>query len=112
MKKSPLKRYSSVRWTWWKQYNLKELMEALKAFELTLINRPKSLISPVSLTAHILEAKADTLKVWLSPIRAGLFQKEAEELTEKDEKLKEIVFKLYPRWRSSPFALHAPVEEK
>ena len=112
MSREPLKRYFSVRWTWWKDYELNELREALKDFDLT--TRP-STYGPLSfLTVPIiLEVKADTLYVSLSKLRAILFQKRGNggPFTEKDKALKEVVFKLYPQWSSTPVSISAPHEQ-
>lgn len=107
----PLKRYFSVRWTWWENHSLTELREALKGFTLTIMPADTGPLSSITVPI-ILEAKADTLHTLLSKVRAILFQKRGSggALTEKDKALKEAVFKLYPRWQSTPLSIHAPVE--
>jgi len=110
--REPLKHYFSVRWTWWENYGLDELKEALKDFDLTICPTTFGPLSSITVPI-ILEAKADTLYVSLSKLRAILFQKRGNggPFTEKDKALKEVVFKLYPKWRSTPLSISAPLEQ-
>jgi len=47
--------------------------------------------------------KSDTLRVYLSPIRATMFQKERKPFTENDLKLRDRIFATYRHSRSTPF---------
>lgn len=100
-----LKPYHQVRVTWWTNHDVDDLAAQLKSdFEVIRKSMPKprgSLVGELQRVKFLV--KADTLYVYLSSIRAIMFQKKAQPFTPKDEKLKEIIFKLYESNRPFPF---------
>jgi len=94
--------YYQVRWAWWKWYEVEALLEAFQEFQVTRVQRPEPELGMGKATLPIVKTKADTLYAYLARQMAVLFQRQAQPLTEKDIRLKNIVFKLYNHNWSTP----------
>jgi len=97
--------YFYLRYTWVKRVDVKRLAENLSlSFELA----PRKISDPGPLsivgpdTKEAFQVRADTLYVYLSPVRATLFQKERKPFTERDLELRKRIFVHYPRNRATP----------
>ncbi len=100
------KAYHYVRWRWWIKLDLEEVSEELskKKYEVELFERPSyelELTYRKDERAELL-VRSDTLRVYLSPLRAVLFQKEPAPFTPKDLELRNRVIELYPKERPTP----------
>ena len=107
--------YHYVRYTWWKDIDLKEVASVLNGiFHI----KPKKMpgddreIALYKDYREGLNVKADTLGVYLSPIRAVLYQRESAPFTARDVDLRERIIELYPHDRPTPFPLFYSVEPK
>ena len=108
-----LEPYYYTRSSGWKQVDLTKLVEELK--EEYTIQELDTFDTEWDITMDDLEREqykitSDTLTVRLAITRATLFQKEAVPFTQKDEKLKETIFRLYPRDKASILPL-GPIKE-
>ncbi|MFB0543632.1 MAG: hypothetical protein ACETVR_02510 [Candidatus Bathyarchaeia archaeon] len=100
--------YHYVRWTWRRRHTPTGLVERLKEdFDLSLrrlrAEEEAQDISPYVGQRWEILVKADTLAAFLSAWRAVLFQRSRAPFTRRDMELREIVLKLYPRNRPTPF---------
>lgn len=90
----------------WKRHNLRDLVNKLEEFtyikQIGDLNQT-NLTDPRHDYSPELEFKADTLYVLLSARRAVLFQKARQPFTEKDLRLRKLIFKLYPDYRLPVF---------
>lgn len=98
--------YFLVRHTWIQNVDVEKLAEDLgSSFEVVSLHRTEP--EPTSIvgreTREKFLAKADTLQVYLSSIKATLFQKERKPFTQNDLRLRERIFAIYPHSRSTPF---------
>jgi len=88
--------YWDVRWSWIKKYDLDELAARFGLdFDVTKPKKTKPAFEQNILWEELL-VRADNLSVLLSAMRACLFQKQVRSLTGRDEKLRELVYLLYP----------------
>ena len=94
--------YYFVRHTWFHQVDVERLVKELgSSFDVVALRRPKHDLSIMEEEKFLV--KADTLRVYLSPTKATLFQKERKPFTAKDLKLRERIFSSYFHNRSTPF---------
>ena len=98
--------YFFVRHTWIQNVDVEKLAKDLgSSFEVVSLDRaepgPTSIIGRETREKFL--AKGDTLQVYLSPIKATLFQKERKPFTQNDLRLRESIFAIYPHSRSTPF---------
>ena len=107
--------YHYIRWRWWIKLDLEEVSEELsKKYEVELFERPSyelELTYRKDERAELL-VKSDTLRVYLSPFRAVLFQKEPAPFTPKDLELRNRVIELYPKERPTPLPMQFSSEPK
>jgi len=100
------KPYTYVRFTWWREVELKEVAEELKGgFTIEPVKAPRDDIE-ISLYKDMreeLRIKSDTLVAYLSPIRVTISQKTPAKFTKKDLELRKRLMELYPRDRPTPF---------
>lgn len=86
--------------------DLKSLAKDLSSsFEVVPIDRQQPPLTSV-IGRDIQEkflVKSDTLRVYLSQVRAIMFQKERKPFTENDLKLRDRIFATYQHSRSTPF---------
>jgi hypothetical protein len=98
--------YSYVRFRWWNPVELNWLKDQFdERFIVKLKEYPRTEIE-LSLhkdTRNELIVTSDTLKGYLSSFRALLNQKIEKPFTKKDMELREIVLKIYPQERPTPF---------
>jgi hypothetical protein len=95
-----------VRHIWIQNIDVEKLAKDLRSsFEVVSLNRAEpELMSIVGReTREKFLAKGDTLQVYLSPIKATLFQKKKKPFTQNDLRLRERIFAVYPHSRSTPF---------
>jgi len=101
------RKYSYVRYTWWREVDIDELGGELSAeFEVKPVNTPESTIYELSLYKNAREeslVKADTVGVYISRYRAVLFQRDRAPFTARDLELRSRILEVYPRDRPSPF---------
>jgi len=94
--------YYFIRYTWIDRVDVERLAgDLVSSFEVTALREPESNLSIVEKAKF--PVKADTLRVYLSPTKALLFQKEKKSFTQRDLRLRENIFSVYPRSRSTPF---------
>jgi hypothetical protein len=94
--------YYFIRYTWIDRVDVGRFAKDLSSsFEVTVLRGPESHLAIVERAKYLV--KADTLRVYLSPTKAILFQKEKKPFTEKDLTLRKSIFSVYPRNRSTPF---------
>ena len=99
------KPYYYVRFRWDEGTDLKILAEELGGgFEVEWfsIERTKEEFSLFKEESVELKARADTLRAFVSSLRAVLYQKERASFTPRDMGLRETLLKWYPRKRMSP----------
>jgi len=88
--------YWDVRWSWLRKHNLDELAARFRLdFDVTKPEKTKPAFEQSILWEELL-VKADNLSALLSALRACLFQKQAQSFTQRDRRLKELVYELYP----------------
>ena len=107
--------YHYVRFTWWKEVDLKEVATSLGgSFGVKVMNMPGDMreLSLYKDLREELKVKADTLGAILSPIRAVLYQKEQAPFTVRDVELRKKIMELYPRDRPTPFPMFYSEEPK
>jgi hypothetical protein len=101
------RKYSYVRYTWWRQVDIEGLGGELSAeFDVKPVNTPESTIYEFSLykdSRNEVLVKADTLKAYISRFRAVLFQRERAPFTPRDLELRSRLLEVYTRDRPSPF---------
>jgi hypothetical protein len=101
------RKYSYVRYTWWREVDIDELGgELSEKFEVRPVNVPESTIYELSLYKNMREetlVKADTLGAYISRFRAVLFQRDMAPFTSRDMELRSRILEVYPRDRPSPF---------
>jgi len=98
--------YFFVRHTWIQRVDVEKLAKDLgSSFEVVSLDRaepgPTSIVGRETREAFLV--KGDTLRVYLSPIKATFFQKERKPFTQNDLRLRERIFAAYPHSRSTPF---------
>lgn len=102
-------RYHRTRWTWWKNVDLKKVNEKLSGnFDVEEKIIPWDDERSLSLFRELndqLKITADTVKAYLTPMNATIFQPEQAEKTEKDNELINELAKIYPRDRPTPMHL-------
>jgi hypothetical protein len=108
-KRISTKPYHYVRFNWWTEATLDDLKQRLsEKFSTEWVDiewdhkRHISLFKDKNLQ---LKVKADTLRAYLTPLSAVMFQKEREPFTSLDLRLREIIIEFYPRERPSPFPI-------
>ena len=102
------KPYYYVRFRWERGADLKALAEELSGdyeVEWFSIERTKEEFSLFKGESIELKVRADTLRAFVSPVRAVLYQKERAPFTPRDMGLRETLLKWYPRKRFSPMPL-------
>lgn len=107
--------YHYVRYTWWKDIDLKEVAAIFNGiFHIKLKEMPRDdrELALYRDYRERLTVKADTLGVYLSPIRAVLYQRESAPFTARDVDLRERILGLYPHDRPTPFPMFYSVEPK
>ena len=105
MGRKDTKPYYYVRFRWDKGADLKTLAEELSGdheVEWFSIERTKEEFSLFKEESVELKARADTLRAFVSSLRAVLYQKERASFTPRDMGLRETLLKWYPRKRMSP----------
>jgi len=91
-----LKAYWDVRWSWLRKHDLDELAARFGLdFDVTKPKKTRPAFEQSILWEELL-VKADNLSVLLSVMRACLFQKQAQSFTQRDRRLQELVYELYP----------------
>jgi hypothetical protein len=101
------KPYFYVRFRWDRGADLKALEGELGDYEVEWfsIERTKEEFSLFKEESVELKVRADTLRAFVSSVRAVLYQKERAPFTPRDLRLREILLKWYPRKRMSPMPL-------
>lgn len=103
------KRYHRTRWTWWKNVDLNKANELLSSkFQIEFKRIPWDDERSLSVFRELndqLKITADTVKAYVTPMNAVIFQPIEAEKTENDEELISELAKLYPRDRPSPIHL-------
>jgi hypothetical protein len=109
-----MSKYNYLRFRWWTHVNLDEAMEQLKDFKVkrTLHAGTDPELSLFRDERDELEVEADTLKAFLTSVRAVLSQREEKPFTARDEELRDKVIKMYPRDRPTPAPWEWSVEPK
>jgi len=97
--------YFFVRHTWIQNVDVEKLAKDLgSSFEVVSLDRAEP--GPTSIVGRETQekflVKGDTLQVYLSPIKATLFQ-ESKPFTQNDLRLRERIFAIYPHSRPTPF---------
>lgn len=97
--------YQFVRHTWMKRVDIEALAKKLgSSFEVVALKSTEP--GPTAIAGQDTQekflVKADTLRAYLSRMRATLFQKERKPFTKRDLELRERIFTMYPRSRSTP----------
>ena len=108
-----LKPYYFTRSSGRKQVDLNKLVEELKdEYTIQELDDFDSIwdITLDDLDREKLRIIADTLAVRLAPARVILFQREAAPFTQRDQKLKDIIFRLYKLDKTSFLPLKSPKE--
>jgi hypothetical protein len=97
--------YHYLRYTWYEKVDLDQLKLDLSEFTVTDRSMPSSEgdISIYRNERAGIHCIADNLKAFLYQHKAVLYQKESAPFTERDLKLRKIVFETYPKKRSSVF---------
>lgn len=102
-----LRKYSYVRYAWWREVDIDELSRQLSTkFEVKPVKTPESTVYEFSLYKDVRRevlVKADTLKAYISRFRAVLFQRDRAPFTPRDMELRRRLLEVYPRDRPSPF---------
>lgn len=109
------KPYYYVRFRWSNGVDMKEAAKELgENFGVETLIPPTGDVDPVLFKEHREELKvaADTLKAFLSPKRAVLFQSKTARFTERDMELRRRILELYPRGRITPFPFFPGSEPK
>ena len=109
------KPYYYVRFRWMKGVDMKEAARELgENFGVEALIPPTGDTDVVMFKEHREEMKvaADTLKAFLSPKRAVLFQSKTAQFTERDMELRRRILELYPRDRITPLPLFFGSEPK
>lgn len=103
------KRYHRTRWTWWSNVDLKKVNKLLSSnFDVEEKKIPWDDERSLSVYRELndqLKITADTVKAYLTPLNATIFQPHEAEKTEKDEKLISEIMKIYPQERPTPMHL-------
>lgn len=97
--------YYFIRHTWTHSVDVEKLAKDLgSSFEVVPLDRTDS--GPMAIlgreTREKFLVKGDTLRVYLSPIKATLFQRERKPFTQKDLRLRERIFAVYRHSESTP----------
>jgi hypothetical protein len=97
--------YSYVRFRWWNSVDLDEIVKEFPGFKTKkiLVEKPDDGVSILRDSRNEIAVEADTLRAFISPLRAILNQKEAKPFTKRDLELREKVMELFPHDRSTPF---------
>jgi len=109
------KPYYYVRFRWMKGVDMKEAARELgENFGVETLIPPTGDFDAAMFKEHREELKvaADTLKAFLSPKRAVLFQSKTARFTERDMELRRRILELYPRGRITPFPFFPGSEPK
>lgn len=98
-------RFFKVRFRWWHPFNIEKFIEVNRN-RFDIEERPDYIgWGKIEVFAEIRKEyriKADTLFAFVTQYKAILFQKDHAPLTKKDEELKDIILKEYPRIRETP----------
>jgi len=101
------RKYSYVRYTWWREVDIDELSRELSTeFEVKHLPNPGNPRYEFSLfmdARREVLVKADTLKAYISRFRAVLFQRDRAPFTPRDMELRRRLLEVYLRDRPSPF---------
>ena len=100
--------YYYVRFRWDRGADLKALAEELYGnyeFDWFSIERTEEEFSLFKDESVELKVRADTLRAFVSPVRAVLYQKERAPFTPRDIGLRKTLLKWYPKKRLSPMPL-------
>jgi hypothetical protein len=99
------RRFFIVRFRWWHPFNIEKFIEVYRN-RFDIEERPDYIgWGKIEVFAEIRKEyriKADTLFAFVTQYKAILFQKDYTPLTKKDEELKDIILKEYPRIRDTP----------
>jgi len=109
------KLYKYVRWRWFSLLDMEEVKNRLnEKYSVEKLDVPTGDMEKAFFKnfREALLVRADTLRVYLAPQRAFLSQKEPMPFTKRDLELREMVLKLYPRDRESPFSFHFQSEPR
>jgi hypothetical protein len=109
------KTYWHIRYRWLKNIDIQKIASELgEDFEVETMDTKKGNNDPTvwKLWRDQLKIKANTLSALLSARRVVLYQREAMPFTEKDLKLREYLFGLYPRNRGTPLHVGSIDEPK
>ena len=95
--------YSYVRYSWFENIDIELVGKSLESFceVIRLRELPPDPLT-VTHTQERLLVKSDTLGVFLSPMRAVMFQKKKEPFTSEDVRLREMILARYPHSRPTP----------
>ncbi|RLI10669.1 hypothetical protein DRO42_00440 [Candidatus Bathyarchaeota archaeon] len=107
--------YHYIRYIWWGSVDMEKVAEELgAAFSIEAITLPRDdrELSLFKDERDALRARADTLAVILSPVRAILYQREPMPFTARDLELRSRILELYPRDRPTPFPWSFSFEPK
>ena len=113
MKKT--KPYFYVRFRWLKGVDMKEAAKEFgEVFNVKTMVPPTGEFDFVMFKEHREELKvaADTLRAFLSPKRAVLYQREPAQFTARDIELRRRILELYPRDRVTPLPFFFSSEPK
>jgi len=101
------RKYSYVRYTWWREVDIDGLSRELSTeFEVKRLPNPSDPRYEFSLFTDARRevlVKADTLKAYISRFRAVLFQRDRAPFTPRDMELRRRLLEVYLRDRPSPF---------
>ncbi len=102
-----MRKYSYVRFTWWREVDIDELGDELSAeYEVKPVKTPESTMYELSLFKNARNetlVRADTIGAYISMFRAVLFQRDRAPFTSRDMALRKRILEAYPRDRPSPF---------
>ena len=101
------RKYTYVRYTWWRDVDVDELERRLsESFTVRPLDLPGDTRYEIGIYKNVRQetlVKADTLGAYVSRFRAVLFQRERAPFTRRDVELRRQLLETYPRDRPSPF---------